>query len=236
MVNLNSIVQGLSKSGAVSGFAGGLAGTALAGALSGKKGKKVAKSALKVGALAAVGGLAYTAYQRYQQNGATRAAPPVPATARTMGATGPALQAGANRWDNIGRERFESVVAEESTSSGGLLLVRAMIAAAAADGHMDSAEQARIFGETERMDLAPEEKAQLFDELRHPLSLAELVQQVHNPETAVEVYAASLVAIDESQSEGQAYLRDLAAALELPDELVASVHSEVRLAQQDKAA
>ena len=60
-MNLNNIVQGLSKSGAVSGFAGGLAGRALVGAMSGKKGRKMAKSALKVGALAAVGGLAYNA-------------------------------------------------------------------------------------------------------------------------------------------------------------------------------
>ena len=68
MVDLNNIVKGLSRSGALGGFAGGLAGSAVAGALSGKKGIKVARSALRVGALAAIGGLAYTAYQRYRQN------------------------------------------------------------------------------------------------------------------------------------------------------------------------
>ena len=64
MLNLNNIVQGLSRSGAVSGFAGGLPGTAVAGALMGKKGRKMAKSALKLGGMAAVGGLAYAAYQQ----------------------------------------------------------------------------------------------------------------------------------------------------------------------------
>jgi hypothetical protein len=69
-MDFNKIIQGLSSSGAVSGFAGGLAGSALVGAVSGKKGKKVAKGALKVGALAAVGGLQLR-FQRRHKAGAT---------------------------------------------------------------------------------------------------------------------------------------------------------------------
>ena len=111
-----------------------------------------------------------------------------------------------------------------------------MIAAAAADGHMDSEEQARIFSETEQLNLTSEEKARLFDELRSPLSLADVARHVNNPETAVEVYTASLIAIDESRPEGQAYLRELAAALGLPDALVESVHAEAQRARRDEAA
>jgi uncharacterized membrane protein YebE (DUF533 family) len=250
MVDLNNVVQGLSKSGAVSGFAGGLAGTALAGALSGKKGKKMAKSALKVGALAAVGGLAYTAYQRYRQNDQqARAAAPstpharsggggeVPGTPRPLPQPAYHRTDPLQRWNNLHREQFESVIAHsDGATSGSMLLIRAMIAAAAADGHMDQGEQDRIFDETRRMDLAAEDKAILFDELRNPLSLEQLVSQVPNPETGLEVYAASLVAIDETRQEGRDYLRRLAAALQLPSTLVTSLHAQAEFARQDQAA
>ncbi|MGD8978212.1 MAG: tellurite resistance TerB family protein [Gammaproteobacteria bacterium] len=235
MLDLNNIVQGLSRSGAVSGFAGGLAGTAVAGALMGKKGRKFAKSALKLGGVAAVGGLAYAAYQRYQQGGTPSR--PGPNVATQGGPLPHAAASAAGQWDHIGRERFESVIGDEpGAGPGALLLVRAMITAATADGHMDRAEQARIFDQVQRLDLSAEEKAALFDELRHPLRLDQLVAQVPDPETALEVYAASLVAIDETRPEGRAHLRDLAVALRLPDGLVASLHEEADLARRDRAA
>lgn len=220
-MDLNKLIQGLSSSGAVSGFAGGLAGSALVGAVSGKKGKKMAKGALKVGALAAVGGLAYSAYQRYRND----------APAAAGSASAGALPA-ASRWDRISEERFEAVV-DDSGSTGQLLLLRAMIAAAASDGHMDGDEQNRIFDEAEKLSLSPREKAALFDELRQPLDMQQLVSQVDKPEIALEVYAASLVAIDETRAEGQTYLRSLALALELPGELVASVHEQIAAAQHE---
>lgn len=227
-MDLSRIVQGLSHSGAVSGFAGGLAGSALVGAISGKKGKKMAKSALKVGALAAVGGLAYKAYQGYRQNQAT----PSPAL---HGQGGNARVADSSAWQDISEQRFEAVT-ENPEGSGSLLLLRAMIAAAASDGHMDSDEQNRVFEEAEKLSLSQQDKARLFDELRNPLGLQQIVAEVNNPETAVEVYAASLVAIGEFRPEGHTYLRSLALALELPPELVESVHQEVAAARQEAVA
>lgn len=229
-MDFNKIVQGLSSSGAVSGFAGGLAGSALVGAVSGKKGKKMAKNALKVGALAAVGGLAYKAYTSYrQQNGQNGQN----TTASGSHAAG-ALPAG-EQWNNIGQERFEAVV-EDEQSPGALLLIRAMIAAAASDGHMDNHEQDRVFEQADKLNLSQQDKAALFDELRNPLGMQALVSQVKNPETAVEVYAASLAAIDESRGEAKTYLRALAVSLELPTELVQSIHAEVAAAKQQEAA
>lgn len=227
-MDLNQIIKGLSSSGAVSGFAGGLAGSALVGAVSGKKGKKMAKGALKVGALAAVGGLAYTAYQRYRQNSPAL-------TSAGQAQAGTALPADNSAWSNITEQRF-AAVAENPDGAGSILLLRAMIAAAASDGHMDSDEQNRVFDEAEKLNLSQQDKARLFDELRSPRSLQQIVAEVGNPETAVEVYAASLIAIDERRPEGQAYLRSLALALELPEELVTSVHEQVATAQQDAVA
>ena len=51
-----------------SGVAGGLAGGALSGLLTSKAGRKFAGSALKLGGVAIVGGLAYKAYQNYRQS------------------------------------------------------------------------------------------------------------------------------------------------------------------------
>jgi len=64
-MDLSKLVNGLSKSGALSGFMGGVAGGGLTSMIATKKGRKVGKKALKVGALAAVGGLAWKAYQNY---------------------------------------------------------------------------------------------------------------------------------------------------------------------------
>ncbi len=229
-MDFNKIVKGLSSSGAVSGFAGGLAGSALVGAVSGKKGKKMAKGALKVGALAAVGGLAYKAYNNYrQQNSAAPA--PVPTRGPAMGA----LPATPEQWNDILQDRFEAAV-EDDTSPGSLLLIRAMIAAAASDGHMDSEEQDRVFQQAEQLNLSQQEKAALFDELRQPLGMQALVSQVNNPETAVEVYAASVAAIDETRPEARTYLRALAVSLDIPGELVQSIHDEIDAAKQQEAA
>ena len=125
-----------------------------------------------------------------------------------------------------------------SASQGGLAPARdTVIAAAFADGHLDADEKTRIFAELERGQLTPAEKASLFDELRSPLSMWQLVEQVTSPEAAAEVYAASLAAIDETSPDGQLYLRTLAAALSIPDELVVSLYEQVEIARnEDRAA
>ena len=130
-MDLNKVVSGLSSSGALSGFAGGLAGSALVDAISGKKGKKMAKGALKVGALAAVGGLAYTAYQKYTNNQSQ-------AGAQATGTDGVAQSS----WTAIPQQNFEAAV-EDTGGSNAMLILRAMIAAASSDGHLDSEEQAQ---------------------------------------------------------------------------------------------
>ena len=237
MPDLNKIVSSLSSGGVVSGFAGGLAGTALAGVLSGKKGRRLAGSALKIGAVAAGGGLAYTAYKRYRGN--TQAAAPGQAQASTA-RSGPAAdllpqassQPADPRWGEIGADRFAAVV-EDDGDSGGLLLLRAMIVAAYSDGHLDTTEQDRIFAEVERMELSREDKALLFVELKNPPGMQDLIRSIPSQEAAVEVYAASLVAIDESTSAGLLYLRSLSTALELPRELVLSIHEQAELARLD---
>jgi uncharacterized membrane protein YebE (DUF533 family) len=138
-------------------------------------------------------------------------------------------------WQAIPEQRFDAV-AHNPEGSGSLLLLRAMIAAAASDGHMDSDEQSRVFEEAGKLNLSQQEKARLFDELQNPRNLPQIVADVDNPETALEVYTASLIAIDETRPEGYAYLRSLALALELPEQLVESVHEQVSAVRNETAA
>ena len=108
--------------------------------------------------------------------------------------------------------------------------------AAASDGHLDPQEQDRVFSEASRLNLTQEDKAKLFDELRFPLSMQQIVAMVRSPEMAIEVYTASLIAIDENRPAGEAYLRSLAMTLDLPPELVASVHAQVDAAAEEPVA
>jgi uncharacterized membrane protein YebE (DUF533 family) len=199
--------------------------------LSSKKGRKTAKKVAQVGGLALVGGLAWKAYQNYRndQQQPTDRQPVHQATtpAGQPSAVPPRIQNhGPGRgMDDIRRQDFEAAVSEPPVvGSRSLLIVRAMISAAMADGHLDAGEQGRLFREIDRLDLSTEEKGMLVDELRHPWSVEQLAAGATDPETTIELYAASVLAIDETRPESRLYLESLAATLELPPMLVESVH------------
>lgn len=106
-----------------------------------------------------------------------------------------------------------------------VLLVRAMIAAAKADGTIDADERARIvdrFG-----DLDAEERAFLEVEMAAPLDLDGLIGGVTDPALQAEVYAASLMAIDLDTPAETLYLQLLAAKLGLPKPAVDAMHDRV---------
>jgi uncharacterized membrane protein YebE (DUF533 family) len=69
-----------------------------------------------------------------------------------------------------------------------------------------------------------EAKAYVMDQLRAPLDLDAIVRQVQSPEVGMEVYAASLLAIDPDHPAEKAYLQMLAARLGLADDLVREIH------------
>lgn len=238
------MMGGLSNSGALSGFMGGVAGGGLTSMIASKKGRKVGKSALKVGALAAVGGLAWKAYQQYSskdQSGSQVAAQHVqgqqPQAQFLANSYGQASQSEGHSPNNaaqfnfaparIEQQQFEEVV-DDTNPNGQMLLMRAMIAAAYSDGHIDNSEREKIFAQVETMDLSTQEKATLFDELRKPLDLASLVSQVPNAQTGIEVYAASAAALDLQQQDSQAYLHALANQLCIPSELTLSIQQQIQ--------
>lgn len=203
MFNIDQILKSLQTDQNVQRTAmTGAAGLAVGMLLSGGKPGKLLGNAARVGALAAVGGLAYKAWQNHQQGQANP--PPMPAEDAFIPA--PA--------DASGQEEL------------GKTLVRAMIAAAKADGRIDAEEKEAIFERLKTMPLSAEEKAWVFDELSTPLDVNAVVARADTPEHAAEIYAASLVAISADTATEQAYLEVLAIKLKMDPALVAEIHRQ----------
>lgn len=203
MFNIDGIIKSLQtdknlQRTAMTGAAGLAAGMLLSG---GGLGKLVGNTA-KLGAVAAIGGLAWSAWQKHQQN--QQGSAPVPPTAE---------------------DRFvPPASAETEQEELGKSLVRAMIAAAKADGQIDADEKQAIFKKLETMPLTSAEKAFVFDELSAPLDIDAVVARADTPEHAAEIYAASLVAMLSDTPAERAYLEALARRLGLAPGLVAEIH------------
>jgi uncharacterized membrane protein YebE (DUF533 family) len=212
MFDAKRLLDQLVGSGVAGGLAGGLAGGALANALGGKKGRKMAGSALKLGGLALVGGLAYKAWQSYQQNGGQ--------------AAGASAGAGAELKPPPAGSAFMPAPGDSAGANAlSMLLARAMISAAKADGQIDAGESQAILNQINGLDLPAEDKAFLFEEYGRPLDIAALARDVDSPEHAAEVYAASVLMVDPPSPPEKIYLDALAGALRLETGLVQQVHA-----------
>ncbi|TKB49877.1 tellurite resistance TerB family protein [Ferrimonas sediminicola] len=192
--------------GAIGGAVGGSLLTLLVGS---KKGRKMGKKAAKLGGAAALGALAYKVFNDWQANqgGGQPQAGVQPAAVEA--ASPPGLP--------VATERHSMVV------------LKAMIAAAKSDGHVDDQEKGRIFEAVHAMGASAEVSAFVQQELDKPLDPAEIAAEVSGPEEAAEVYLASVLMVDEQNFMEQAYLKELANQLRLNPELVAQL--EAQLAQ-----
>lgn len=211
----NDLLNKLFSSGATSGLVSGAMAGSLTSLFVGKRGKKVAKSALKVGGLVAIGGLAYAAYNRYKQQPQSG----VTASQGSYGSTLPTPPSGS--------DFLPPAEDTEAQNALGLVLIRAMIAAAKADGHIDQQEHQRILEEINRQNLNNSEKAFLLEELGKPLDIDAIVQLGVTPEIAAEIYTASLLAVEMDTPAEEAYLQMLAARLGLQPTLVHEIHTTV---------
>jgi uncharacterized membrane protein YebE (DUF533 family) len=206
MFDTKRILDQLIGSGVAGGLAGGLAGGALANALSGKKGRKLAGSALKVGGVALVGGLAYKAWQKYQQG-----------------------QAGSAAAASVSEQAFLPRDADSEESNNlGVLLAQTMIAAAKADGQIDINESQAILNRINELDLSVDDKAFLFEEFNKPIDVVELADRADTPEHAAEAYVAALLMVDPPSAQEQMFLDMLASAFNLDQMLVTELQNGVR--------
>ena len=198
------------KGAAFGGLAGLLLGT--------RGGRKFAGSALQVGGVAVLGGLAYRAWQNWQAQ-----------QAQQGGRTSPPADNMKDAADKaVGTPFLPSQEAERNELS--LTLLSAMIAAAKSDGHIDADEQGRIFARVDQSNLAADEKGFLMDQIRKPLDLDAIAAKATTMERAAEIYAVSVLAIDVDNPIEVDYLDKLANRLKLDSGLRMNIESEVKSA------
>ncbi|MDE1211552.1 tellurite resistance TerB family protein [Vibrio aestuarianus] len=189
---LSSITQDSSK---LKTLGAGAVGGGLIGLLMGsKKTKKIGKKVLGIGGAAALGALAYKAYNDWQAKQTT---------------TQP------------------QATFDPDDSSHGVLILKAMIAAAKADGHVDEQEMSKIEQAIVEMGADAQLQQLVKNELHKPLDPAAIAQLATTPEQASELYLASLLIADEQNFMEKAYLNELAKQLRLADDLVLALEQQV---------
>lgn len=109
-----------------------------------------------------------------------------------------------------------------------LLMVRAMIAAAKADGTVDAAERAAIAGQLDAAGLSAEERDFVLGDFERPLTPEALAKEARDPMLRARLYAAAFAAAGEITPGERAWLDQLAKALKLDKAAAAAI--EERLA------
>ena len=186
-----------------------LGGGALGLMLGSKRGRKMGGTALKYGALAGVGALAWKAYQNYQSN-----------------AQGVPQQAPAQQ----GRPLEQLQGAEQEKR--GLEILQAMIMAARADGHIDANERALLTQEIEKLGPDDELHNWIQQQFDAPLDAQALAKNADSPQASREIYVVSAVMIDDQNAMERAWLDQLAAALNLDPGLAKELDQQVRAVSQ----
>ncbi|MBB4186108.1 uncharacterized membrane protein YebE (DUF533 family) [Sinorhizobium terangae] len=189
-----------------------LATGAIAAVLLGtKSGRQLAGNAAVLGGLAAIAGLGYQAYKNYQAGQAPAAEPAARSTPELLS---PPSDSGFTAPGAV-------------SNDFALILVRAMIAASRADGHIDEAERGRIMDKLSVSGLSADAAAFLEAELANPVDLDAIVAAATTEEQRVEIYTASRLAIEPESRAERGYLDLLAGRLGLPDALVDHIEATV---------
>lgn len=216
-MNLNSLLnavlsatqkQTAGKGGRSDNLLGSLGSSALAaGLVSMLLKKKNTGSLAKVGSMAALGMLAYKAYQGWQQKQSAQ---------------------GAQTAQNVPQEAdFAAAATGAAAEDHGRTILRTMIAAAASDGLIDEKEKQLI--QQESGDDAATQRW-LATEFAHPADIARIAADIgSNRALAAEAYLAARIVCDELSRKEIVFLAQLAAALQLDEQLVEQLESQLGL-------
>lgn len=184
---------------------GALAAGALGLLLGNKSARKLGGQALTYGGLAALGVIAYKAYGNWQ------------AQQQPGGAAQPALEPQTV-------DRLPAPQAELHSQA----ILKALVAAAKADGHVDAKERQLIEEQIGQLSGDPQLMRWLDAELNKPLDPAEVARAASTPEMAAEMYIASVLMVDEEHFMERAYLEELARQLKLDPALKVELEAQVR--------
>ncbi|MFK8020746.1 MAG: DUF533 domain-containing protein [Pseudomonadales bacterium] len=106
------------------------------------------------------------------------------------------------------------------------IVLRAMISAAIADGHIDTIEHQRLFRQVDLMHLTTEERLFLLDEFQAPKTVEQVAMVVDDVRLARRVYESALLVLDDCRVEAVRYLTRLATLLELSESETRAIKAE----------
>lgn len=222
-VDVKGMLSGLSKqlgSGSSGGQGGGssssfdmkslLGGGAMGLLVGSKRGRSMGGKALKYGAIAGVGVLAWKAWQSSQaaKNG----------------------NAQQNTAQNASEGERVEVLSGEYQERRSLELLQAMIMAARADGHIDEQEQALITEQIDALGADQEMHNWVEQQLKAPLDAQALAREADSPQAAREMYLISVAVTDDQNPMERAWLDQLGSALNLPKEMTDELERQAQQA------
>ncbi len=200
-------------------YAGGAAVGGVLGLLMGsKRGRSMGGTALKYGSVAALGALAWKVYQDHQAKQTAASAPAAPRA--PIDITPRPYSAPAS---------FAALPAPQLEAHSQAML-KALIAAAKADGHMDERERGLVHAELQRIEADAATRAWVDAELARPVEPAEVAAAATGPEMAAEIYLASVLVVDQTTTMERAYLDALARELRLAPTLKADLEARAAAA------
>ena len=197
----------LGKGIAAGGVLGLLLGT--------KRGRSLGGSALKYGSVAALGAVAFRAYSQWQSQQVKDQQAQHTHQVLPSGVTDSPL-------------RTVNLLPAPEVEIHSRAMLKALIAAAKSDGHLDGHERELIDSEMVRLQADAGERTWMEAELQRPLDPAEVARAATTPELAAEMYLASLLVVDDTSFMERAYLDELARQLKLPTGLQAELENQVR--------
>jgi len=179
---------------------GALAAGALAVLLGTGTGRKLTGVTLKLGSLAAIGGVAYKAFENWKSQQSDSQIVSVEKTADQL--TG------------------------EASENRSRAIIKAMIASAKADGHIDEKERNIISQHAEKLGLETSVATFIKNELSNPLDATEIAAGADSPEAAAEIYLVSMMTLNLDNDKEREYLAQLAQALDLAPGLISELEQQ----------
>lgn len=201
---LNTVQKGSSHAGKNSSLLGKIGGgAAVTGLASMLLKRKSSKKLLNAGSMAALGMLAYHAYQSWQRNN------------QNANGNNPAQPV-------LNQASFEPT--GQAAEDAGRVILRTMIAAAAADGVIEDEERNLIQSESGN---DPETARWVESQINSPASAADIARDIgNNPALAAEAYLAARMVCGELSRKEIVFLSQLSQALKLDDKLVEALEQQ----------
>lgn len=207
---------------------GGVLGALFGGS---KNVQRTAKNVAVIGGSAALAALAYKMYQKWQNGSNGQSAPqgqiPDPGQgygqgyggfgqAAGTGAAGAGAAGGFGGDDPFAAYNQSQAAQQQQlllSNDMGKLLLKSMVFAARADGHIDPKEQEMILSTAQQLNANSDLNNQIREYLNAPLDPNAIAQEVGSREQALDVYRLSAAAIVADNAQEQNYLNALARAL-----------------------